>query len=194
MSDRSKAPELAAWREFCHRIEALGERILTDEFPNQPEDGPEAIAHLADQVSCWLGWSIGHSDTTAPFFHRSNDLVTQWGGPNQDNSYHHARIDPKRRYRLHGRMNSCEDFALTLRVGFMHMEDWGTKVAISGSDRGIGPGDEFEILFGGDGSGPDWVQIPEEVTTLSLREYYIDWKPVEPAVITLECLDEGTST
>jgi hypothetical protein len=87
-------------------------------------------------------------------------------------------------------MNSCEDFALTLRVGFMHMEDWGTQAAISGSDRGIGPGDEFEIFFGGDGSEPNWVQIPEEVTTLSLREYYIDWQPVEPAVITIECLDD----
>ena len=125
-------PELAAWKSFCQRVEALGERILTDEFPNRPEDGPEAIAHLADQVSCWLGWAIGHSDTSAPFFHRSNDLVTQWGGPNQDNSYHHARIDPARRYRVHGRMNSCEDFALTLRVGFMHMPEWGTKLAITG--------------------------------------------------------------
>ena len=67
--------ELAAWRTFCRRIEALGERVLTDEFPNTPADRPEAIAHLADQVSCWLGWSIGHSDTTAPFFHRSNDLT-----------------------------------------------------------------------------------------------------------------------
>lgn len=189
MGDKDRS-ELTAWRTFCRSIEALGERVLSDEFPNTPADRPEAIAHLADQVSCWLGWSIGHSDTTAPFFHRSNDLVTQWGGPNQDNSYHHARIDPTRRYRMHGRMNSCEEVALTLRVGFMHMEEWGTKLAITFSDRGIGPGDEFELFFGGDGSDPDWIQIPEEVTTLSLREYYIDWRPLEPAVMTLECLDE----
>ena len=54
---QSKAPsrELQAWRDFCHRIEAMGERALSDEFPNEPEDGPEGIAHLADQVSCWLG-------------------------------------------------------------------------------------------------------------------------------------------
>ena len=32
--------------------------------------------------------------------------------------------------------------------------------------------------------------IPEDVTTLSLREYYLDWRPVEPAVITIECLDD----
>ena len=184
------SPELAAWRDFCERIQALGEQILEPPYPSRAADGPEGIAHLAEQVSCWLGWSIGHSDTTAPFFHRSNDLVTQWGGPNQDNAYHHARIDPSRRYRVRGRMNACEDFALTLRAGFMHMEVWGTKFALTASDRGIGPGDRFELLFGGDGSDPDWIPIPPEVTTLSLREYYLDWTPEEPAVFTIECLDE----
>jgi hypothetical protein len=182
--------ELEAWNDFCARIQRLGERVLSDEFPNAPEDRPEAIAHLADQVSCWLGWAIGHSDTTAPFFHRSNDLVTQWGGPNQDNAYHHARIDPKRRYRIRGRMNSCEEWVLTLRVGFMHMEEWGTKATVTASERGIGPGDAFELLLGGDGSEPGWIQIPEDVTTVSLREYYLDWRPEEPAVFTIECLDE----
>ena len=145
-------PELAAWYDFCDRIRTLGERVLGHEFPNTPSDRPEAIAHLADQLSCWLGWAIGHGDTTAPFFHRSNDLVTQWGGPNQDNAYHHARIDPARRYRIRGQMHSCEEFVLTLRVGFMHMEEWGTKATVTASERGIGRGDSFELLLGGDGS------------------------------------------
>ncbi|MEZ4217712.1 MAG: DUF1214 domain-containing protein [Myxococcota bacterium] len=183
-------PELAAWRAFCRRIESLGEEVLREPYPCAPEDGPEGIAHLADQVACWLGWSIGHLDATAPFFHRSNDLFTQWGGPNQDNAYHHARIDPRRRYRVSGRMNACEDFALTLRAGFMHMEVWGTKLAITASERGIGPGDAFELLFGGDGSEPGWIAIPDDVTTLSLREYYLDWRPAEPAVFAIECLDD----
>ena len=156
----SEPRELTAWRDFCARIEKLGEQVLSDEFPNEPEDRPEAIAHLADQVSCWLGWAIGHSDTTAPFFHRSNDLVTQWGGPNQDNAYHHTRIDPARRYRIRGVMNSCEEFVLTLRVGFMHMDDWGTKATVTASERGIGPGDSFELLLGGDGSDAAWIEIP----------------------------------
>ena len=183
------ASELEAWRSFCRRIEALGEEIMSDEYPNDPADRPEAIAHLADQVSCWLGFAIGHMDTSAPFFHRSNDLVTQWGGPNQDNSYKHARIDPSRRYRIRGNMNSCEDFVMTLRAGFMHMEVWGTKFALTASDRGIRAGDSFELLLGGDGSDPDWIQISDEVTTVSLREYYLDWRPEEPAIFTIECLD-----
>lgn len=187
--DAGASPEVEAWRRFCRRMEALGERILEDDFPNDPRDRVEGIAHLADQVSCWLGWAIPHGDPDSPFFHRSNDLFTQWGGPNQDNVYHHARVDPTRRYRVAGRMHSCEHFVITLRVGFMHMPEWGTKKAISSVDRGIAPGDDFEILVGGDGSDPDFIPIPEGVTTLSLREYYVDWQIAEPATFTIECLD-----
>lgn len=186
----SRSPEVLAWKRFCQRMESLGERILEDDFPNESKDQTEAIAHLADQVSCWLGWSIAHGDTTAPFFHRSNDLFTQWGGPNQDNAYHHCQIDPRRRYRVRGHMHSCEHFVITFRVGFMHMKKWGTKLAISSVDLGVETGDEFEILIGGDGSDPAYTPIPEEVTTLSTREYYVDWQPREPAVFTIECVDD----
>ena len=187
---KAPAPELAAWRELCRRIESLGEEVLRAPYPSAPADGPEAIAHLADQVACWLGWAVGHTDTTAPFFQRSNDLVTQWGGPNQDNAYHHARIDASRRYRVSGRMNSCEDFVLTLRAGFMHNEVWGTRATITASERGIGPGDAFEVLLGGAGGDPAWTRIPEGVKIVSLREYYLDWRAAEPAVFTIECLDD----
>ena len=188
--DHARSPEVEAWKRFCQRMEALGERILEDDFPNEPRDRTEGIAHLADQVSCWLGWAIPHGDPDTPFFHRSNDLVAQWGGPNQDNAYHHARIDPARRYRIAGRMNSCEHFVITFRVGFMHMKEWGTKASITSVERGIESGDDFEILVGGDGSDPDFFPIPEGVTTLSLREYYVDWQAKEPATFTIECLDD----
>ena len=189
-SDASRSPEVQAWKRFCQRMESLGERILEDDFPNGPADRTEGIAHLADQVSCWLGWSIAHGDPDAPFFHRSNDLFTQWGGPNQDNAYHHARIDPTRRYRVAGRMHSCEHFVITFRVGFMHMKEWGTKASITSVERDIESGDDFEILVGGDGSDPAFFPIPDGVTTLSLREYYVDWQEAEPATFTIECLDE----
>ena len=64
-------------------------------------------------------------------FTSTGTLVTQWGGPNQDNAYHHARIDASRRYRVRGCMNSCEEFVMTLRAGFMHNEVWGTKATIT---------------------------------------------------------------
>lgn len=187
-ADAARTPELVAWRDLCRRFEALGERLLGDEFPGAPEDRVEGFAHLAEQVVCWLGWAVGHADPRRPAFQRQNDLFTQWGGPNADNVYRHARVDPALRYRVTGRMHSCDDFILAVRAGYMHMEQWGTLEQVTASELGICPGDDFELLLG-NGAGPGWIPLPEGAVMASIREYYFDWEPREPATFTIECLD-----
>ena len=161
-------------------------RSLVDEFAVDDE----TFEHLLDQATLWISWAVLHSDPTRPAFHRHNDLVSQWGGPNADNVYRHARIDPAKRYVVRGRMHSCEEFILAIRAGFMHNETWGTLATITASDLGIGPGDEFEIVLG-DGSPADanGVTIPDGAIMASVREYYFDWTVEEPAMFTIECLD-----
>jgi hypothetical protein len=198
-TDDGEPIELQAWRELCRRLEAVGEELLSSPFPDAPEDRAEGFAHLADQVLCWLGWSLEHADPAQPFFMRQNDLVTQWGGPNADNVYRHARIDPGRRYRIRGRMHAAEDFILALRAGFMHQQRWGTLAEHTASDLGIGAGDAFEILLGGvtdisvDEAGVIHLPIPEGAVMASLREYYIDWSAEEPAIFTIECLEPSAA-
>jgi hypothetical protein len=136
-----------------------------------------------------MEWSLAHQDPRAPMFQRQNDLVLQWGGPNADNIYRHARVHPSLTYRIVGRMHSCEDFILAIRRNFMHMEGSGTIAELSAHDLGIGPGDDFEILLGGDGDQPHRVPLPEGALSVSIREYYFDWQPREPATFTIECLD-----
>lgn len=189
MTMADESPELVAWRAFCRRLESVGEQLLADPFPTDSADQAEGFDHLADQVLCWLGWSIGHPDPRRPFFMRQNDLVTQWGGPNADNVYRHARLDPSLRYRITGRMHSAEELILAMRAGFMHQEKWGTLAEYTGTDLGIGAGDDFEILLGGNGTEDGWIPIPEDAVMVSFREYYFDWTESEPAVFTIECLD-----
>jgi hypothetical protein len=178
MSDQA----IQAWRDLCARLERLGTEVIGDGYASA--DPMEMLEHLADQTVCWLGWSVFHADPARPFFHRSNDLVTQYGGPNADNVYRHARIDPSRRYRIAGKMHGCEDFLLTLRSGFMHEPVHGTLADHTASELGIGPGDDFELLLGGDG-----ILIPDGVKMATIREYYFDWQVEEPATFTIECLD-----
>jgi hypothetical protein len=205
--DVDEPVELTAWREMCRRLEAVGEQLLSPPYPADPEDRAEGFAHLADQVLCWLGWSVGHADAASPFFMRQNDLVTQWGGPNADNVYRHARIDPVRRYRIRGRMHSADDFILALRAGFMHQQRWGTLAEHTASDLGINSGDDFELLLGGEGvvggaavGEPEGgvkrisLAIPDGAVMASIREYYIDWCEAEPATFTIECLDDVDPT
>lgn len=176
-----------AWNRLRDRIGEIFDRQLGPSFPGQPGDHIAALEHLVDQTVCWLGWEVLHADPTRPAFHRHNDLSTQWGGPNADNVYRHARIRAGSQYRLRGRMGSCGDFILALRAGFMHAETWGTLAQLSSADRGLAPGDEFEVLLGGD--DPNAIEIPEGAIMVSIREYYHEWTEAEPATWLIECLD-----
>ena len=181
--------DLARWQQFVGRLDELGAAITRPPFPTTDADHTEGLRHLALQTACWLAWSIGHQDPRAPAFQRQNDLVLQWGGPNADNVYRHARVDPSLRYRIVGRMHSCNDFILAIRRNFMHMEGSGTIAELSAHDLGLGPGDDFEILLGGEGDEPNRVPLPDGALSVSIREYYFDWQPREPAIFTIECLD-----
>lgn len=176
-----------AWRRACAALADLGAAVTTAPYPTDEGAPAEMLEHLADQTVCWLGWEVLHADPTRPAFQRHNDLITQWGGPNADNVYRHARIEPGRRYRIRGRMHACDDFLLAIRAGFMHHHTWGTLVQVTASDRGIGPGDDFELMLGGD--DPDAIELPEGAVMVSVREYYFDWTDDEPATFTIECLD-----
>jgi Protein of unknown function (DUF1214) len=181
--------DLERWHEFTRALDELGERITATDFPGTDFDRAEGFRHLALQSACWLAWSVGHDDPRAPAFQRQNDLVLQWGGPNADNVYRHARVHPSLRYRIVGKMHSCEDFILAIRRNFMHMEGSGTIAELTAHMVGIGPGDDFEILLGGEGDEPHRVPLPEGALSVSIREYYFDWQPREPATFTIECLD-----
>ena len=177
--------DLDAWAEATDRLAALGRRLGDDDYPGLEADRADGVAHVVEQSLCWLGWSVFHADPRRPTFQRQNDLITQWGGPNADNVYRHARVEPGRRYRIRGRMHSCEEFILAVRAGFMHLPTWGTLLEVTASELGIGEGDEFDFEVGEGGAVP----LPEGALTVSIREYYFDWREAEPATFTIECLD-----
>lgn len=176
-----------AWRELLGGLDGLAQRLLADDFPGDPDGRDETFRHLAQQLVCWLEWSVGFGDPSRPAFQRQNDFVTPWGGPNADNVYRHARVSPRHTYRIRGRMHSCENFALAVREGFRHTDRPATLAELTASDAGIGEGDEFEVLLGGDGDERNRVPLPDGAIMCSIREYYFDWRPAEPATFTIEC-------
>lgn len=178
-----------SWRVWSDRMAALGHELGGEPFP--AGGAVEGVRHLAQQVVCWLGWEALHDDPATPMFQRQNDLVTQWGGPNVDNLYRHARIDPAGTYRIRGRMHSCEEFLLAVRAGFMHRETWGTLNETSATDFGIGAGDEFELILSATPQNGNWVRLDPGAVMVSIREYYFDWQPAEPATFVIERLDDA---
>jgi hypothetical protein len=178
-------PELAAWREFCGELVRQGERLLDPGFPEGNPDPSEAIRHLATQTVCWLSHAFARDRDLG--IHRLNDLLTPWGGPNADNVYHYAAIDDRCTYRLHGRMGSCEQWLLALRRGNLHQKENGTLNEGSATDFGIGEGGEVDVILSPSGDGG--IAIPPGTKMMSLREYYFDWRPLEPAMLLLDRID-----
>jgi hypothetical protein len=190
---RDRVVSGAAWREFCDRLAALGERILEPDFPTSPRDRADGFRHLANQVVAWLGWAIGYPDPAFPAFFRQNDLVVRWGGPNVDQTTRRARVAADGVYRITGKMGTCEDFILTVKNGDMHMERYGILHEVMASELGIGPGDDFELVLAATepaGTPPGrWVPLHAEATMINFREYYFDWQPGPPAILAIERLD-----
>ena len=173
---------IQAWKDLCARLERLGAEVLGDDYAEA--EPLEMLEHVADQTANWLSWFVFHADATRPFWHRQQDLVGRYGGPNNDNVYRHVRLDPSLRYRIVGHMHGCDDWLLTLRTAFMFQS--GTTLADhTATELGFRRGEPFELLLGGD----DGIPIPEGVIMGTVREYYIDWQAEEPATFTVECLD-----
>jgi len=171
-----------AWRALCERLAELGDEVFGTEYAGA--EPVEMLAHVADQTANWISWFVFHADPTRPAWHRQQDLVGRYGGPNADNSYRYVRLDPSLRYRISGHMHGCDDWLMALRTAFMFQQ--GTTLSdITASDLGIRRDQPFELILGGD----DGIPIPEGVTMATVREYYLDWTAEEPATFTVECLD-----
>ena len=179
----------AAWRSFCERIAAVGDRILGDEFPAYSRDRAEGVRHLATQVACWLTYAVGYSDPAHPAFFRSSDPVYQWGGPNVDQVARRAAISGDGSYRVSGRMGACEEFVLQVKLGATQSGGAEISTEVYASQLGLGPGDDFEILLSADEQPGNWYALDPDATFVHVRDYYFDWQPREPATFVIERLD-----
>ena len=104
MSAASEAQQLLsgeAWRLFCDRLRAVGDTILGETYPDAPRDRAEGFRALTRLLVYATQLELEAGDTRFPSFIRHQDPHNQWGGPNPDNVYLRANIDPQGSYRVH---------------------------------------------------------------------------------------------
>ena len=84
--------DLAQWQQFLGRLDELGRPITSPPFPRPtPTTSKGCGTSRCRPPAGWRGRS-GTRTHASPAFQRQNDLVLQWGGPNADNVYRHARV------------------------------------------------------------------------------------------------------
>jgi len=165
-----------AWREFCDRLKSVGERILEDDFPADPSARAEGFRHLTRLTTYALQWHLEFHDAEFPTFHRYDDDVVKWGGPNTDNHYLRAKIDPRGTYRVRLDTTGLRDLILSTPEGEMQLEHYRVFEERSLGDLQIEPDGRLEVWLSPEEQPRNWVPLHPDVDHVLVRLYVTDWE------------------
>lgn len=198
-----------AWRSFCDRLGAVGASLGEPPFPESESDRALGARHLARQVVMALQGELEHSDPDEPAFHRYEEPWVQWGGPNPDNVYTRAPIDPATTYRVWGNVAGVRAAIFSLVDGDMHLGKYGVFSECTLADLDVAPDGSVEIRIGParpegnrpEGSWPEsrspesnWMESHADARMLLVRQYLCDWEHDRAATLSIERVDRGPST
>lgn len=188
---RSAAPSVGpveAWHDFCRRLAAAGESVLTDPMVSDDRDRAEGLRALTRQVTFALQHAMEFRDPDFPAFHRYDDDVTKWGGPNADNNYLRCAIDPTGTYRLSADVTGCREAILSLGEGDMQLGQYGVFSECSLRDLDIVDG-RLDVIISPDHHDGNWMATDPVVRQLTIRVYVVDWSDDAIPVFHIERLD-----
>ena len=179
----------AAWTQFCGQLATTGDRLGTDPFPTSPDERAACVRHLARQVVMALQTELEHADPAAPSFHRYEEPWVQWGGPNPDNVYTRAALDPGATYRVTGNVQGVRAALFSLIEGDMHLGEYGVFGECALGDLDVEPDGSIEIWISPDRQRGNWIESDPSARLVLIRQYLCDWDHDRAATFSIERVD-----
>ena len=174
--DRERLMSGDAWRDFCARLLAAGENILGDEFPQDERGRAEGYRALTRLLVYAAQQEIEAGDPLHPSFVRHQNLHNQWGGPNPDNVYLRANIDPTQTYRVWAEDASAMRQAIfSLHEGDMQLQEYGVFGEVSLREMKRAADGGLEIIVSPDEHPGNWMPMHEKARIFTIRIYQSDW-------------------
>jgi hypothetical protein len=177
------------WPQFCARLAAAGDAISDGAYGSSDADRALATRHLARQAVIALQGELEHGDARFPSFHRYEEPWAQWGGPNPDNVYLRAPIDPKATYVVRGDVRDVRAAIFSLCDGDMHMGKYGVFSERTLDTFAIGADGRLTLHIGPDEQSGNWLMTHDDARLLLIRQYQADWAHDRIATFTIERAD-----
>lgn len=186
---------MEAWTEFCRELEQAGACLDRPLTPTDDIDQAEGLRYLSRLLRLGLDLAVEFADPEHPELVPAQAKHFGDGGNTADCVYHHAIIDGRRRYRLHGTRGDAPLIEIGAYAG---------KIGLHASSRRVDSVTERDLIVDADGRidvhiGPEpagtanVLRTDETVSYLFVRQYAHDWDATAPATLTLEATDAGTS-
>ena len=181
---------MTAWASWCDQLKASGRRLVDEDFPPSDRDVAEGFRNLGRLAV--LGWlrNVEFNDAAFPAFLRVMDDVTQWGGPNPDNTYLRAVVHGDHEYRIVGNVGKLHDMIVSLHEGEFPLESiklWGE---LRLSELAVDSSGDFEILISRRQPERDapWLEVPAGAAWVNIRMYHYDWPADSPGWVRIDRL------
>jgi hypothetical protein len=183
MADRDKAdPDTErlmsgeAWHAFCDRLKGAGDRILEADFPADERTRTEGFRSLLRQLGYAARIEIEAADPLFPDFVRYEEPHSQWGGPNPDNTYLRAVIDPTQTYKIWADVDGMFQAIFCQHQGDMQLGQFGVfherdLEAFEIDEEGF-----LELILSPDEHEGNWIPTDPAARFFTIRIYVSDWE------------------
>jgi hypothetical protein len=189
-SDQTAPKARAAWH-FVQQMLAGITKVVTEDAESEREllEGLRLIA----RVSSLCAQMSVEADVERPSFFDMCSENRMIGGPNPDGNYYLAMIRGDRSYQITGSRGTSAYLGLQILAG-TGLTPRRMAGYVSDVDLTLHAG-EFALVLSAnepsDLAGAQWVQIPEDASSVVVREYIGDRAREELATLRIEALDPG---
>jgi hypothetical protein len=176
----------AAWAAWCDRLKAVGTSISQDAFPQDDRDQAEGFRWLTRLMVHAIQMELEAGDARFPHFVRYETPTNQWGGPNPDNVYLRANIDPNEAYRVWANVAGMRQVIVSLHEGDMQLGEFGVYGEHSLDQLEVDPSGRLEIRIAADEQPGNWILMDPKARILTVRIYQSDWEHDTAPVFHIE--------
>lgn len=184
-----------AWRDFCRRLEAVGEVVLNAEVAGTPLDRAEGYRYLTRLLRIALEMHLENGDTDFPDFYSASHPTAKIGADNPDNLYLNASISGARRYRITGKRGTVPILSFGTKANRYATD--GTMAStgeIDAADLILEPDGSFEIIASREKANGNWLPLAEDSSMLLVRQTFLDRDNEQPATVKVEAIDAPGAT
>ena len=173
----------SAWRAFCRRLEAIGERLQGDGFSTDPRARSEGYRAITRWLVYATQQEIEAGDPRFPGFVRHQNPWNQWGGPNPDNVYLRANVDPQLAYRVWSRdARGLRQAIFSLHEGDMQLAEYGVFGERSLDQLPLARDGSLELWLAArrsadaDAARATRIELDPRARIFTIRLYQSDWE------------------
>jgi hypothetical protein len=190
----------AAWRQFCERLQAAGDRVFKDENPATPLHRADAFRFLTQNLGQAFDLALETRNPRYPVIHTFVTPFCKLGGDCADFVYQQAWLDGQSVYRISGNRGTARFLNFTVQGPRPEKQpgtDWPSlqepfgdipEANLFGHQLETHWDGAFELYIGGARREKNWLPTTTGTRKLFLRQGFDRWSE-RPAQLRIERVD-----